>query len=61
MEEKNQAVFVDVIQSVAVHNGVARIKFARLGTDGKAVASLELLVPTRQVRSIIDGLNKVVG
>jgi hypothetical protein len=61
MEEKNEVIFVDVIQSVGVHNGVARIKFARLGTDGKPVASLELLVPTRQVKSIIEGLNKVVG
>ena len=59
MEDRNEVVFVDGIQALAVHNGVARIKLIRLGADGKPAATLELLVPTKQVKSIVEGLNKL--
>ena len=59
MEVPGDVVFVDGIQSMGVHNGVVRIRFIRLGTDGNPAASVELLVPLVQVKSIIEGLNKV--
>lgn len=50
---------VDGIQSVAIHNGVARIVFMRLDTNGKPLPSVELNVPMNQMPSITQALGKV--
>ncbi len=59
MESNKEVLFVDGVQALGVHNGVARVSFMRLSADGKPVPALELLLPTSQVRALIDGLNKV--
>ena len=50
---------VDGIQSVAIHNGVARVVFMRLDTDGKPLPSVELNIPLNQMASITQALSKV--
>ncbi len=50
---------VDGIQSVAIHNGVARIVFMRLDTSGKPLPTVELNVPMNQIPSITQALGKV--
>ena len=50
---------VDGIQSVAIHNGVARVLFMRLGTDGTPLTSVELNIPINQMPSIAQALGKV--
>ena len=50
---------VDGIQSVAIHNGVARVLFMRLDTDGEPLPSVELNIPMNQVASITTALSKV--
>jgi|TARA_R110001583_G_scaffold195427_1_gene373256 hypothetical protein len=50
---------VDGIQSVAIHNGVARIVFMRLDTNGKPLPTVELNVPMNQMSSITQALGKV--
>jgi len=55
------AIFVDGIASIGVHNGVVRIAFFRLLPDGNTEIVLELQIPQNQVRSLIEGLNKVRG
>jgi hypothetical protein len=55
------AIFVDGIASIEVHNGVVRIAFFRLLPDGRTEIVLELQIPQNQVRSLIEGLNKVRG
>lgn len=50
---------VDGVSAAAVHNGVARIQFMRLGIDARPEIAVELAVPVSQVRSFIDAFNKV--
>ena len=50
---------VDGIQSVAIHNGIARIVFMRLDTNGKPLPSVELNIPMNQVPSITTALSKI--
>ena len=52
-------VAVDGIQTVGVHNGIARVQFMRLGADGKPVPAIELLIPVNQVSAIAQGLSKI--
>ncbi len=49
----------DAVQSMGVHNGVARISFLRLLPDGRPLPSLELLLPTATVAQIIKTLQTV--
>lgn len=56
---ETQVVFVDGIQALGVHNGVARVLMMRLSSDGKPLPVLELLLPATQVRTVIEGLGKV--
>jgi len=56
--QDTQAVIVDGIQTVGVHNGVARVQFMRLGADGKPVPAVELLIPVNQISAIVQGLSK---
>ena len=50
---------VDGIQSVAIHNGLARIVFMRLDTKGKPLPSVELNIPMNQVAPITAALGKI--
>ena len=52
-------VVVDGIQTVGVHNGIARVQFMRLGADGKPAPAVELLSPVIQVSAISQGLAKI--
>jgi hypothetical protein len=52
---------VDGVSAVAVHNGVARVQFMKIGVDGKATDSHELLVPLSAVKSVMDALRKLPG
>jgi hypothetical protein len=56
---ENISVIVDGIQSVGVHNGIARVQFIRLGADGRPVPAVELLIPVNQVSAIAQGLGKI--
>lgn len=51
--------FVDSIRSIGVHNGVVHIQFFKLSSDGSPQDTVELLIPSNQVKSILDGLAKV--
>ncbi|OGA74822.1 MAG: hypothetical protein A3G81_16865 [Betaproteobacteria bacterium RIFCSPLOWO2_12_FULL_65_14] len=61
MSDENLSIIVDGIQTVGVHNGVARVKFIRLGADGKPVPAVELLIPVAQLNAIVQGLGKIAG
>jgi hypothetical protein len=53
------SILVDAIQTAGVHNGVARVRFMRLGADGKPVPVVELLIPVTQLGAIVQGLGKI--
>jgi hypothetical protein len=57
---ENPTIFCDTVQSVAVHNGIARITFIRLDTSGKPMPALELLMPVGQVGSLAKALQSIV-
>jgi len=59
MTINNQSFLVDGISAVAIHNGVARLQFMRLGLDGKPENSHVVCIPTNSIKSVIDALNKV--
>jgi hypothetical protein len=50
---------VDGISAIAIHNGVVRVQFMRLGMDGKPRPIIELQVPTNSMKSVLDALKKV--
>lgn len=50
---------VDGIQTISIHNGVARVVLMRLDVGGKAVPAVELHIPMNQVASIAQALAKV--
>ena len=52
---------VDGVSSIAIHNGVARVQFMRLGLDGLPTDSHEVLIPLGAVPSIIEALQKLQG
>lgn len=49
----------DAIDSIGVHNGVARIMFARLTASGAAAPNLELLIPHENLQSIVTVLQSI--
>lgn len=49
-------VTVDGIQTIGIHNGVARVLFVRMSAEGKALPALELLIPVSQAVHIVKGL-----
>ncbi len=49
-------VLCDAVDSLAVHNGVARLRLSRLNADGGLEPALELLAPTPVVSQIIAAL-----
>jgi hypothetical protein len=52
-------IFCDTVQSLGVHNGVARISFIRLDSDGKPTPALEMLMPVGQAESFVRALHAV--
>ena len=58
MDEK-KTVLVDGIQSIGVHNGIARITFMRLGTDGRPAPVIDLCIPVNQAMAISQGISKI--
>lgn len=58
--EKGFHILVDGIKSVGVHNGIVRINFMRLDTDGKDEVVLQLALPQSQVQSVAKALNGIV-
>jgi hypothetical protein len=50
---------VDGVSAIAIHNGVARIQFMRIGLDGRPINSHEIMIPISAVTSIIEALQKV--
>ena len=56
---KTETILVDGINAIAIHNGVVRIQFMRLGMDGKPTPSVELHVPTTSMKLVLDALKKV--
>lgn len=50
---------VDGVHSVSIHNGVVRIVFMRLDSEGNAVPSVELNIPMNQVASINDVMSEM--
>lgn len=59
MNPNDNTHLVDGISAIAIHNGVARIQFMRLGLDGKATPTVEIDIPVSAVRSVIDALRKI--
>lgn len=59
MDKDNPAFIVDGIQSLGVHNGVARVQFFRLTVDGKSVPVVELQIPVSQAAQIAKGLSTI--
>ena len=51
--------FVDTVQSVAVHNGCVRIAFIRLDAEGKPVPALELIMPQGQIATLLKAVGGV--
>ena len=58
-EAEMASTLVDGIKSIAVHNGVVRINFMRLGMDGKDSVVLQLAIPQSQVASMAKALTGV--
>ena len=54
-------ILADGVNSVAVHNGVARIEFMTIGVDGKAKTCLELQVPMMQIKQVAEAFKKAAG
>lgn len=54
----NAAYLVDGVKAIAIHNGVVRIQFMRLGMDGKPENSVELHVPVASMKSVAEALKK---
>ncbi len=60
MENSTQSTYlVDGVSAIAIHNGVARLQFMRLGFDGKPVNSHEVHIPIPALKSVLDALRKV--
>ena len=58
--DKSTPVFtVDGIESAGVHNGLARVLFMRLGSDGKPLPAVELNIPVNLIKSISQGIGNV--
>ena len=59
MTDTAPVVLCDAIQSLAVHNGVARLTLTRLAADGRAAPALELLLPLPVISQIVEALKSV--
>lgn len=52
-------IFCDTVQSLGVHNGVARISFIRLDAEGKPLPALDLLLPVAQAENFVKTLSTI--
>jgi hypothetical protein len=52
-------ILADGVNALAVHNGIARVQFMRLGVDGKPQPAAELHLPVAVLKSVIEALRKV--
>lgn len=52
-------ILVDGIKSMGIHNGIVRINFMRLDTDGKDEVVLQLGLPQSQAQSVAKALNGI--
>ena len=52
-------IICDAIESLAVHNGVARLRLSRLTAEGTSTPALELLAPTAVAAEIIRALQTI--
>ena len=50
---------VDGVSAIAIHNGVARVQFMRIGLDGKPINSHEIMIPIPAVASVIEAFQKL--
>jgi hypothetical protein len=57
--EEAPVIFCDAVQSLGVHNGVARVALIRLSPDGKPTPAVELLLPVAQLPTLIRALQQV--
>ncbi len=57
--ELQPTLLVDGVGAIAIHNGVARVQFMRLGLDGKQTNSHEVLIPLSVVTSVLEALKKI--
>jgi hypothetical protein len=55
----DESVLVDGVRSVAFHNGVYRVAFFRIDTDGKPQHVLSLAVPENCAGQLLDAFNKM--
>ena len=58
---KTETVFIDGIESLGVHNNVARLQLIQLQPDGSSETELKLLIPVAIVQQIVDALNQVAS
>jgi len=49
-------VVCDAVESLSVHNGVARLLLSRLTAEGGSAPALELLLPCAVVTQIVEAL-----
>ena len=52
-------ILADGVNALAVHNGIVRVQFMRLGIDGKPQPVVELQLPVSAIKSINEALRKV--
>lgn len=56
--QNDNTFLVDGISTIAIHNGVVRIQFMRIGMNGGPVPSVELHVPVTTMKSVVDAFKK---
>jgi hypothetical protein len=49
---------VDGVSAIAIHNGVVRVQFMRIGMNGTSIPSVELHVPVVSMKSVADAFKK---
>src|SRR5580700_5596720 len=52
-------IFCDAVQTLGVHNGVVRISFIRLDSEGKPAPALDLLLPVGQAEHFVRALHNI--
>jgi hypothetical protein len=57
--DNSPVIVCDAVESLAVHNGVVRLRLSRLTAEGASAPALELLAPVVVVAQIIAALQTV--
>ncbi len=55
----HSVVYCDTLQSVALHNGNARLLMTRLDHEGRPIPTLELILPSSEVSTLLAAIQKV--